>query len=267
MRLTEQLHCERQQRRTGLQRNRCCASEPSTARSLCHMHSPLQCNLMHVGDVWQPGGSSRRHGVRCMAGKAARSRREHCCSGCGYSSVQFFGVCPNCGEFGTCAAADQCNQHCMALACLVDPNTTCTSLLLACTAMHDMLTVHDLLIVTAVPYQLILPDCSCKEVAFAASSTAGSSARSGSGATVMSPKQRMADQGWLQASGTVSSLSSVRSSLSQQVQTLKLTGATQPCSIQCSTALCSCLPGPAGSPCITCPLLQQTPRCSLPMHL
>jgi predicted ATP-dependent serine protease len=42
-----------------------------------------------------------------MAAKAVKTRREHCCSNCGFTSVQYFGSCPNCSEFGTCGLSSK----------------------------------------------------------------------------------------------------------------------------------------------------------------
>ena len=90
---------------TGLARHTHWSAEAGTP-------SLQRCLNGGSGVLWlaHQGHISRRQGVRCMAQKAAKARREHCCTECGYATVQYFGVCPNCGEFGTCAFC-MCSQN------------------------------------------------------------------------------------------------------------------------------------------------------------
>ena len=83
--------------------NACCGTHSHAQLWARHMHmmpsmsAPL---LLAHGHSWRSCGGTVSS--RDVSVKATKTRREHCCSDCGYSSIQYFGVCPNCQQFGTC---------------------------------------------------------------------------------------------------------------------------------------------------------------------
>ena len=92
------------------------------ANQACRSYAAIACATEQAVCVQHMRPLQGRRDVRCFATKAPKTRREHCCSNCGYSTVQYFGVCPSCAEFGTCAPpVPRCALHPM----LVVSRITC----------------------------------------------------------------------------------------------------------------------------------------------
>lgn len=72
----------------------------------CRPSSPLQGTSTLVSSVFNPNTLRTpdcHRSLRCTATKAAKVKIMFCCSSCGHDTVQWWGRCPSCGEFGTCA--------------------------------------------------------------------------------------------------------------------------------------------------------------------
>lgn len=172
--------------------------------------------------ISRPRETSRGRTTRCFVSKAKAKRKEHCCSNCGFTSVQYFGSCPNCGEFGTCAL-----PHPNALPAPASEPT----------ASRRLCVIHDSARSSLFPERSrsrlqsnpAAPHRRCKEVSFAGPASAGKGSNGASNDVGQAVSREFsAQQGWLQGTARVSSLSKVRSGLSSTTHVLQLNGAC-PC--------------------------------------